>query len=231
MNLTVVLPTKNEAGTIGDLIDRVREECDTLGTEYEILVMDAGSSDQTREIAEQKGARVDVQKRIGYAGAILDALDAAQGERVLTIDADFSHPPRFIRSLWAVRDFSDLAIASRFVSGGKADMDMMRYTLSRVLNLTFRLLTRTPVFDLSSGYRLYKKDLMARYKFEGENLSILQDMVVKLHANGHTVMEVPFHYMPRRAGVSKSQVLKFGPSYLATLWRLFAARITGARLG
>jgi len=227
IELTVMLPTKQEAGTITEVIGGVHETCRQFGVPYEILVVDAGSTDNTQDLAAERGARVIRQKRPQYAGAILDGIDAASAETIIVLDADGSHPPETIADLWAVRDEADLGIASRFVPGSVSDMNFFRYIFSRILNFVFYIFLWVPVRDMSSGFRLYHKSMMQKYNFTGGNLSMLQDIVTKLHVNGHRIVEVPLHYKPRDAGQSKTQVFRYGLSHLYTLLRLIGYRHFG----
>lgn len=229
IDFTVLIPTKNEAANIAHLIAEINKVREAMDVRSEILVVDAESGDETAERAVQAGAKVIFQERPFYAGAILDGIAAANGKYVLTIDADFSHPPHFIKDLWDRHDAGELGICSRFVKGGKSDMPVSRYLLSIILNKTFSLLLGLPVKDMSSGYRLYNKEVISRFDFQGEHLSILQEMVFKLHSNGYKIYEVPFHYMPRKAEQSKTQVFRYGMAHLRTLLRLFKQRISGKK--
>ena len=91
--LTVAIPTKEEAGSIAEVIGGVHEVCRKIGVPYDVLVVDAGSKDGTQQIAEEAGAKVIIQQRPQYAGAMLDAFEEAQSDFVLTCDADISPLP------------------------------------------------------------------------------------------------------------------------------------------
>ena len=227
-DLTVLIPTKNEADSISQVIGEVSGVCAKLSIDYSVLVVDGHSTDETVERARESGADVLLQKGPGYSGAILEGFQAAEGEFILTCDADGSHSGTVLENLWKEHDKADLVIASRFVPGGGADMSTWRYVLSRILNQIFSTLLRVPVRDMSSGYRLHRKEALERFEFKGGNLSVLQDIVSKLHMREFRIIEVPFFYQPRRAGSSKSKVLKFGFSYLGTLFRLLRFKYLGS---
>ncbi len=224
MDLSVIIPTKNEAENIGTAVREAAGTCRDLGIAFEIIVVDAGSRDETASLAAKAGAEVLRQEEPGYGGAILMGFRAARGKYVLTMDADLSHPPAFIRTLWNARESADFIIASRFVPGGHADMPLPRLLLSRVLNSFFRLGLSVPVRDLSSGFRLYRKEILDSAAFSGTDFNVLQNLLVRLYCAGFSVREVPFYYRPRKAGASNARVLAFGISYLKTFRRLRAER-------
>jgi glycosyltransferase involved in cell wall biosynthesis len=97
--LSVVIPTLDEEGSVGEAISDLHRVCRGLGIRYEVLVVDGGSRDRTVELAERAGAQVFRQQRPGYGGALLDAFERARGAWVATMDSDLSHPPTVLRSL------------------------------------------------------------------------------------------------------------------------------------
>ena len=221
--LSVVIPTLDEEGSVGEAISDLHRVCRGLGIHYEVLVVDGGSRDRTVELAERAGAQVFRQQRPGYGGALLDAFERARGTWVATMDSDLSHPPTVLRSLYRNRERADLLIASRFVKGGLANMPIVRRLLSLVLNRVFAIVLDMPVSDLSSGFRLYRRRLLEEVEPQGEDFSFLQDVLVKAYCAGYQVLEIPFHYFPRTSGASKARVFKFGISYLKLLresWKL-----------
>lgn len=145
---------------------------------------------------------------------------------MISMDADFSHPPVFIKDLWTERQSADIIIASRYVRGGKAVMPFSRYFLSRVLNMFFGLGLSIPVRDMSSGYRLYRVSAVHSQQVTCKDFDILQELLVRAVANGKVVKEIPFTYRPRKHGSSHARVFKFGMAYLRTFGRLWQLRHT-----
>jgi len=222
--LTVVLPTYDEGPNVRGLIQGIRAVLGDLGVTHEILVVDAGSSDNTREIAQAAGARAFVQTAPGYGGAIREGFEEAIGAYVLTMDADSSHDPAFIRDMYARRHEADLIIASRYVPGGRADMSRWRWMLSVILNKTFCLLLALPVRDISSGYRLYRRSILEEIDIRSRNFDVLEEILIKLYVHGRRIAEVPFHYKPRVHGRSHAKLIQFGFSYAKTLARMMWLR-------
>ncbi|NLH47471.1 MAG: glycosyltransferase [Myxococcales bacterium] len=224
LDLSVIIPARNEADSIGSAVDGVRGVGARLGLAFEVVVVDAASPDGTAEVARRHGAEVIGQTQPGYGGALLAGFARARGEWVLTMDADLSHPPQFVESLWRARADADLVIASRYVPGGYAVMPYGRYLLSRVLNAFFATALSIPIGDLSSGFRLYRRAALRELSFAGGNFDVLQQILVALLRGGYHVREVPFFYQPRLAGASNARILRFGVGYLRTVVDLWKQR-------
>ncbi len=223
IDLSVVVPTINEADTIADVVAGIARVCGDLGVRHEVLVVDGGSTDDTRETARRAGATVIEQSEPGYGAALREAFGRAAGAYVATMDSDLSHPPNVLRSLYRNRDRAEIVIASRYVKGGNANMPWFRHVLSVVLNRVFARVLDLPVADMSSGFRLYRKSVLEEIDTVHNDFSFLQEVLVKGYSHGYTVHEIPFHYFPRVHGVSKARIIRFGISYLRLLfksWRL-----------
>jgi glycosyltransferase involved in cell wall biosynthesis len=225
---TVLILTYNEAGNIDPVLRSIDESLGSTGHSYEVLVVDAGSSDATAEIARSRGARVVQQRERGYGNALREGFGLCEGEYVVTLDADQSHDPALMVDLIAHRHDADLVIASRYVEHGRADMPLLRRVLSVVVNRTFRFVLGVPVRDMSSGFRLYARRILANVTPRGRHFDVLTEIVFRAHRLGYRVREVPFHYKPRVAGRSNARLLEFGISYARTLYRCFRLR-TSAR--
>jgi len=223
-DISLIIPTLNEAGNIGELIERARSVIEGLGVEYEILVMDGGSTDGTCEEAEQAGARAVREGGETYGTALRTGFSQARGEFVITMDSDLSHEPEFIRALWDRRDQAEVVIASRYVPGGQAEMSALRWALSRILNVVFTSLLRLPIRDISSGFRLYRGEGVRSIEIEARDFDVLEEILIKLHLGGNRMIEAPFHYRPRRHGKSHAKLIRFGLAYLRTLWRMLRLR-------
>ena len=223
-DLTILLPVLNERDNITQLLPRAESVLAAIGCSYEILVVDGGSRDGTAEAAAAGGARVIRQTLRGYGGALREGFAASRGRYVLTLDADLSHDPDFIVKLWRARTRADIVIASRYVRGGVAYMPRHRLLLSRVLNNFFARGLGLPVHDLSSGFRLYRGDAVRALELDGTNFEVLEEILVKAHADGWHIMEIPFTYYPRERGTSHARIIPFGMDLLRAFFRLWKLR-------
>lgn len=223
--VSVVIPAWNEADTMPELLRRVRAVLSPLAKQLEILVVVRSPDDPTLAAAEQGGARVIVQKRPGYGGALREGLGEARGDYVITMDGDLSDPPEAIADLMAHRDDAEVVIASRWVSGGdSSQMSRMRSLLSQALNRLFRRVLAVPVQDLSSGYRGYQRRALDELSLECEKFDVLQEILVKTYNNGWRVAEIPVAHHSRVSGESHRDVLSVAPHFLTTLIRLWTMR-------
>jgi dolichol-phosphate mannosyltransferase len=224
IDLTVVIPAADEAENLSVLLPRVQETLESLGILHEILVVARDPDRATIALASAAGGRAIQQNQPGYGGALLRGFAEARGDYILTMDADQSHPPTFIRTLWEARSSAEVVVASRYVPGGRADMPRVRYVLSRVLNAFFRRGLSLGLNDLSSGFRLYSASVMREQQYAALDFDILQRVLVQAYAEGWKIREVPFAYEPRRHGVSHVRLFRFGRAYLRTFWELWKLR-------
>lgn len=210
MDVSVILPVINERENLSVLIPRLKAVLEREGLNYEIVVIDGNSTDGTREAAAAMGARVVPERRRGYAGAMMTGFAEAKGAYLLTLDADLSHDPDFFPGMWRGRTRGDIVIASRYVRGGVTCNSFVREKLSDLLNWAFRHALAIPVGDLSSGFRLYRREAVENLEIESRNFEFQEEVLARAYANGFSIVEVPFTYFPRGAGSSHARILRFG---------------------
>src|SRR6202043_1740802 len=112
------------------LLPSLRHALESFDLTYEVIVVDGGSADATREVAAANGAEVIVQTEPGYGGALRAGFKRARGRHVITLDADGSHDPSLLSALWSARSSAEVVIASRYTPGGSTDMSPFRYVFS-----------------------------------------------------------------------------------------------------
>ena len=224
MDISVILPVVNERENLEILIPRLMTLLRNARLEGEIVVVDGGSTDGTQQAAAALGARVVAERGKGYAAAIQTGFEEARGDWVLTLDADLSHDPDFIGKMWRAREDGDVVIASRYTRGGVAYTDVLRKSLSWLLNLFLRRLWSLPVRDVSSGYRLYRRVALEGLTFKSTNFEVLGEILVLLYARGYSVTEVPFTYFPRESGRSHVRLWRFGMDQLKSAIRMWKVR-------
>jgi dolichol-phosphate mannosyltransferase len=198
--LSVLVSARNEGAPLDRVLAALRQELRSLAIDHELIVMDSGST---------------------YGRALRRGLEQATGEYVLTLDADGSHDPSFLHAIWAARTHAEVVIASRYVEGGSADMPRARRALSRILNRGLRRGLSLPYSDLSSGYRLYRRAAVEALPLEATGFDILQEILIRMVAEGYRVREVPFRY--QAPGRSRAWLARFAVSNLKTfgaMWKL-----------
>ena len=226
MDLSIIIPTFNEATNISVLIDKIKEIFNNFDCIYEIIVVDAGSTDNTCKIAKDKEVFAFIQKHPGYGGALRDAVKSAKGKFIITMDADFSHNPYIIERLFSCRNFAHIVIASRYARGGLANMPVSRRILSSILNKFLCFGLSLPVKDISSGFRLYNSEIFKEIDFSEKDFNVLVEILVKAYTHGFKVEEIPFHYQPRSKGKSHAKIIKYGFGFLRTFFKMWKMRNT-----
>jgi dolichol-phosphate mannosyltransferase len=223
-DMSVLIPALNEGPNLAILLPWLGRILGELDLAYEVIVVTAESDRGTIDAAISAGARVLFQVSKGYGGALIDGVRASHGEYILTLDADLSHRPDFVREMWNARQAAEITIASRYVTGGTATMPKYRLYLSQVLNLVFRRGLSMPLRDLSSGFRLYRRTVIDPDVLKGTDFDLLQEILVRAYCEGWKVQEIPFDYMPREHGSSSARLTRLGKAYLRSFWRLWKLR-------
>jgi len=223
--LSVILPTYNEAGSLGALIERLERQRPLLPEgKLEVIVVDDASPDGTARIAELKGRAygnvrlVRRPRRMGLASAILRGSEEARGEVLAVMDADLQHPPELLPAAERrFQDGTDVLVMSRFAAaGGIASRSAMRALLSRAaIALTHFLLPETRALsDPLSGFFLLRAELLRGQSFRCLGYKLLPEIVVG--KGFRRLEELAFTFGPRASGKSKMS-LGVAWSYLRLL--------------
>jgi len=212
MKPVVIVPTYNERDNIDTLIADVL----ALPVDVSVIVVDDNSPDGTGQTAEEWAARegrVQVIHRAGklglgtaYVAGFRRAL--ANGfDRIMTMDADFSHHPRYIPAMIGLSRECDLVIGSRYVTGGGTlHCSLKRRALSRGANTFARLMLGLRASDCTAGFRCYRREVFASIDLDtifSNGYSFLIEMLYRVQRKGWTIGEVPIVFEDRRFGTSK----------------------------
>lgn len=209
-SVSVVVPTLNEADNIDALLAALVIQR-PAGCEVEIVVVDDGSTDGTREHVRRWAKEHPVRllprdSERGLASAVLAGAGKAEGEILVVMDADLSHPPEAIGELVApiAAGSHDMVVGSRYVPGGKTPgWPWRRRLISRVAAAMARPLT--PLRDPLSGFFAIRRDGLRCIDPEAEGFKVGLEAIV-LGGDSLRVTEVPIHFRDRRHGHSKFDV-------------------------
>ncbi len=233
----VIVPTYNEA----DNLDELLEQLLALPTPIGAIVVDDNSPDGTGDMAErwatENPGRVHVIHRpaklglgTAYIAGFKKAINDLAAERILTMDADFSHNPRYIPDMIALSRTKHVVIGSRYVSGGGArNCTRKRIYLSRGANFVARTLLGLKARDATAGFRLYRREVLQSIPLDeifSSGYSFLVEMLFLCQRRGWQIGEVPIIFEDRRKGqtkISRQEILK--AQY--TVLRLFLRRLRG----
>jgi len=203
LELSVVMPCLNEARTLGTCIRKAQASFERIGIAGEVVVADNGSTDGSREIAEELGARVVPVERRGYGAALTGGIAAARGRWVIMGDADdsydFSELGPFVERL---RDGHDLVAGNRFKGGiHEGAMPWLHRRLGNpFLSFIGRRLYGTPSGDIYCGLRGFDREKIAALDIRSSGMEFAIEMIVKASMMGLKVTEVPTTLSPDAEG-------------------------------
>jgi len=210
--LLIGIATYKERENLAALVREIHQ----FVPQADILITDDRSPDGTGELADQLAAadpRIHVNHRAGKLGlgtAILAGMRQAieQGyDYFLSMDADFSHHPRYLPDMIAGMTDHDVMIGSRYVpGGGTAHWPLSRQLLSRGVNLLVRFLLRLPARDTSGGYRCYRVAKLRQTNLDqmlSHGYSFQEEALYRCCQAGCKIGETPILFEDRRAGSSK----------------------------
>jgi dolichol-phosphate mannosyltransferase len=217
--ITVVIPARNEEESLGLIIERVQPHCE------EVLVVDGHSTDRTREVAEQHGVRVVLDRGKGKGDAIRVGAQAASHGIVVFIDADGSHDPGDIPRLVAPIQAgqSDLVVGSRGQGGSDelhGDIEkLLRLVGSDIILIGINWRYKAKLTDSQNGFRAIRRDVILALGLRENITTIEQEMTMKCLKKGYRVSEVPTHEYARIAGDSSIRLGKVAFRYIYSFLR------------
>lgn len=206
MKVSIIIPTLNERDALGFLFGELREVLNTLPQyEFEIIVVDDGSADGTREFVKSVrlpwSIKLIERNEYGLATAVVDGFKNAQGEIFGVIDADLSHPPALIPKLLEALKDADLAVGSRHTPGGGVE----EWPLARKLFSRFATALARPISngvrDPMSGFFFIKKSALKCANLKPRGYKILLEIIVKCASL--KIIEIPYTFRNRSVGKSK----------------------------
>jgi dolichol-phosphate mannosyltransferase len=237
--LLMVVPTYNEIENIPELINQL-----TKKTKADILVVDDNSPDATAAFvkkAMKKNKRLNLLERAGKLGlgsAYIAGMKFGfqhKYEYIGTMDADFSHNPGYIPAMFDLveKNGADVVIGSRYVPGGAVDANWpkRRILLSFFANALARILVGVKTRDNTSGFRIYKAELLKKIDpdlVKSSGYSFLTEFIFRCKLQNAIIAEYPIIFTDRTLGnskISKKEIYKA----ILTLFYLFYLRITGKK--
>lgn len=214
MRITVVTPTYNEAENLPKLVSALF----ALPLDISMLIVDDNSPDGTGRIADEMAlkfpGRIEVMHRPGKMGlrsAYLNAFQkllSSDAQAIVQMDADFSHDPSALVSMVSKLETCDMVLGSRYVEGGSVDKDwpQWRRVLSAFGNSYARAILGLPFHDVTTGYRIWKRETLLQTPFEKIQSSgyvFLVEMAYLAQCLEFKIGEAPIYFADRRFGQSK----------------------------
>lgn len=228
--ILVIMPAWNEADCVGATVSEVL----SLDEPYDVLVVNDGSTDATSTIASHAGATVlNLPFNLGVGGAMRAGFKYAQRlgyKTVIQVDADGQHDPRNIREVLNGLNDADISIGARFANRGDYTVSGPRKWAMKFLATVLSGLAKTPLTDVTSGFRAGNERAIAQYldHYPAEYLGDTIDSLVVAIRSGLTVTQVPVEMRPRQGGTPSHHPFKaavyLGRSFFALAFALTRRR-------
>jgi glycosyltransferase involved in cell wall biosynthesis len=201
VKVSFLIPAYNEAATISEVLDRIA----ALGLDYEVVLVDDGSTDATADIVT---SRVDGEGRVrvlrkpngGKGSALRHGIPHCRGDVVVIQDADMEYDPHDVPALIEPiqRDAADVVYGTR-LSGGRPQRAYMFWHLvgNRFLSLLTGLLFNTTITDMETGYKAFRRDALLRLHLTEDHFGIEPEITGEVCRRGMRVYEVPIAFYGR----------------------------------
>ena len=208
MDVSIVIPTYNEAENIQPLVDSVSEELDDR--EFEILIVDDdspdGTADEVKELQDERDflRLYEREGKNGIGSAYKEGFQKVTGDKIVQMDADFSHPPRYINDLLEALEDNDVAVGSRYVEDGDRQDPLHRRIFPLIGSYLYRYGIGFPVKDFTSGFKAYNKEVMHIFEEDlPDGFHFQAASLLRIVEGDYSVKEVPIEFEERRAGKPK----------------------------
>lgn len=235
VDLSIIYPAFNEEINVTHIPEELIKYADELGLEYEILLVDDGSRDNTYKNAlelSSKYPQINIlqhEKNMGLGMAIRTGINNTKGTLLITLDADFTFHPRQIKSLLDRFNQGDVdcVIGSPALYGYGKDIPLYRVILSMAVNNLYKFLLGQKVTAISPIFRLYKSDQVKELPLTSNNFDINAEILFKLLQTKRKVAEIPAELTTREFGESKIDNVREIRNHLKLLSKVFKYRLSG----
>ena len=213
--VSIIIPAYNEAQTIGDIVSRIR----ALYPDFEIIVVNDGSTDDTAVIAEEAGATVYSHPyNIGNGAAIKSGIRAASGDILVFMDADFQHNPEDIETMLNNFPEYDMVVGAR---SNKDQTSLGRAIGNKIYNWLASYVAKFEVQDLTSGFRAIKADVAKQFIYLLPNsYSYPATLTLAVLRTGRALKYIPITVKFRRAGKSNINIFKDGVRFFMIIVKI-----------
>jgi glycosyltransferase involved in cell wall biosynthesis len=200
MKITVLIPVYNEIKTIEEILKRVQ----ATGLASEILLVDDGSADGTRELLQsldgQDHIRVILhEKNQGKGAAVRTGIEAAQGEVILIQDADLEYDPRDYPALLKPLEegLADVVYGSRFLGAPRRPTMFWHMIANKMLTLMTNILYDNILTDMETGYKVFRREIVADMPLHSKRFEFEPEFTAKILKRKVRIFEVPITFNPR----------------------------------
>lgn len=234
MKLSVVIPARNEAGNVGRTLQAVRERLAREEIDYEIVVVDDGSTDQTAAEVEDH-RRIDPRIVLvrntgdnGFGRAVRLGLETFTGDAVVVMMADGSDDPEdVVTYYWILRDEAECAFGSRFLPGSEVvDYPRFKLLVNRLANLFVRLLFGSGYNDTTNAFKGYRREVIEGCQpLMSPHFNLTVEIPLKAMVRGYTHKVVPIRWRNRKLGTSNLRLEEQGSRYMYIVLNVWLERL------
>jgi dolichol-phosphate mannosyltransferase len=230
LRLSVVIPAHNEAGSIARTLLRTASTLDEAGIDYELLVVDDASSDETVAIVESLGESNPEIRCLpsryprGFGFAVRYGLDSFEGDAVCVMMADASDSPADLVTYYRLLESGyDCAFGSRFLRGSQVSgYPWFKLALNRAANTFIRLVFRHGYNDTTNAFKAYRREVVETVQpLLSNHFNLTVELPLKAIVRGHSYGIVPISWTNRDEGVSKLKLQEMGSRYLFIVLYVF----------
>lgn len=220
--LSVVIPARDEEGSIASTVEHLDLELRLRDIEHEILVVDDGSRDGTWEVLRHLADRIPALRPVhnpgpnGFGLAVSRGLDVMQGDAVVLMMADESDDVRDVVRYWdTLNQGFDCVFGSRFVRGGGViDYPVPKLLLNRLANFAIRILFGIRLNDTTNAFKAYRRSVIDGCRpLISPHFNLTVELPLKAIVRGYTWTVIPITWRNRRTGIAKLKIREMGSRY------------------